>query len=33
MKEDLIKYYVALGYTRRQAEYYAELEMKRIKIL
>lgn len=33
MKEDLIKYYVDLGYTREQAEYYAELEMQKINIL
>ena len=31
MREDLIKYFMAVGYTKSQAEKSADLELKRIK--
>lgn len=31
MKENLIKYFLQMGYTKEQAEYYARLEMQRQK--
>lgn len=33
MKESLIKYFLEIGYTREQAEYYAKLEIQRQKTL
>ena len=30
MKENLIKYFLEIGYTREQAEYYAKLEIQRL---
>lgn len=33
MKENLIKYFLEIGYTREQAEYYAKLEIQRQKTL
>lgn len=31
--EELIQYYLSIGYTMAQARYYAELEEKKVKIV